>query len=153
MNYLAEMDPRKRFTGEAPGIHTLLKRVYGAGKIELENSVDLPEYLEANNYFTFSFVRHPFDRLASAYINKLEQVLLPSSEKKIVQIGVAARQVYQATHGNVTFPNFLDYVVKEGEKSAQALDSHWFPYYTKCNYCSMNYSFIGRMETFDEDLK
>ena len=34
---------------------------------DLQPTVELINYFKSNNYLTFSFVRHPFDRLVSAY--------------------------------------------------------------------------------------
>ena len=32
------------------------------------------------------------------------------------------------------------------------LNSHWAPYYFTCGYCQAQYSLIGRLENFSEDL-
>ena len=59
-----------------------------------------------------------------------------------------------------SFPSFVDHVLQEASakrchdpKAADncVLDLHWRPFYARCDYCSMDYDFIGRMESFDED--
>ena len=36
------------------------------------------KFFEVNHIFTFSFVRHPFDRLVSAYLDKIGKLFFPS---------------------------------------------------------------------------
>ena len=32
------------------------------------------------------------------------------------------------------------------------MNAHWHPYWSRCGYCSTNYTVIARMETFAADL-
>ena len=33
------------------------------------------------------------------------------------------------------------------------LDKHWLPFITKCGYCTVPYTVIGRLETMEDDLQ
>lgn len=33
------------------------------------------------------------------------------------------------------------------------MDIHWIPFYRRCDYCNIDYDFIGKVETFNEDVK
>ena len=61
----------------------------------------LHTYLKENNYLKFSFVRHPFDRLVSAYREKVE--------KK--EHGLYVRQKLKKFYGKVDFETFLLHVI------------------------------------------
>ena len=77
---------------------------------------------------TFTFVRHPFERLVSCYNDKMIRFDLPRSFS-----GFVARRVL-----NETFNRGQD---------------HWMPFVESCNHCDVPYNVIGRAETFDEDVK
>ena len=51
----------------------------------------------------------------------------------------------------ISFSDFVDFVIHENER--QDVDAHWKPISQKCHHCAIPYDVIGRMETFDEDLK
>jgi len=103
---------------------------------------NMARFLEQNGYFTFSFVRHPFDRLVSCYKDKVENF----------QPGGPGEDIYRKTNGNTTFNNFLQMII-ENHKDSIRPDWHWMPFYEKCYYCYINYTFIGRLESFDESVK
>ena len=92
----------------------------------------LNNYFKENDYLTFSFVRHPFDRIVSAYLDK---------------IGKYLKRVLNKKYGNYEFATFLNHVISGHH------DKHWTKYYSRCSYCDLSYSVIGRAETFSEDTK
>ena len=61
-----------------------------------------------------------------------------------------------------TFPGFVDHVLNEYKESdcyksynlpCFNIDVHWRPYNARCSYCDIPYNVIGRIETFEEDIK
>ena len=63
---------------------------------------------------------------------------------------------------NASFPAFVNYVLNEYRESGchkqynhpcLSINIHWRPYNARCSYCDIPYNVIGRLETFDEDLR
>ena len=106
-----------------------------------QHKIKLKKLVNKNHYFAFSFVRHPFDRLVSAYVDKIE-----SNKTGYFQLHIAN---IKKKYGDVTFNNFLLYVLStKGDPN-----EHWIPFYKTCSYCNFGYDqFIGRMETFERDM-
>ena len=89
----------------------------------------LSNFLIKKSIFTFAFVRHPFERLVSAWKSKAKKM---------------------------GFPMFIKYVLGEKTKRSKQyprLSMHWLPYEDRCHFCSIPYKAIGRMETFSEDVR
>ena len=121
---------------------------------------DWKEYLRKNKMLSFTFVRHPFERLVSAYKNKVlqergtklfKEVTRESGEstRKFTDDGHKILQWYKDNH---SFPAFIDLVLN-GYKGEKVSNGHWNPITPRCRYCDVEYDVIGRMETFDEDLR
>ena len=85
-----------------------------------------PELLKQDNITIFTFVRHPFERLVSAYNDKIKSK-------------------------NVSFSNFAKRVIRAFDK--QKMDGHWKPFLKNCHHCFVHYNIIGRMESFQEDVQ
>ena len=51
-----------------------------------------------------------------------------------------------------SFPEFMNLVLKQHYEN-KFINPHWKRFSDKCQYCVIPYDVIGRMETFDEDLK
>ena len=85
---------------------------------------------------SFFTVRHPLERLVSAYEHKV------------------LRNHAQYLH-NVTFTQFLTkFVIREHEECPETnfcMNIHWMPFITSCSYCDAEYTFVQKMETFDWD--
>jgi hypothetical protein len=119
------------------------------------------------------FVRHPFERLASAYVDKItslkaEPFSLYDSLRRSICRKFASSYLTDSDQNayrtnkllekqinepckmvKPTFEHFIEYIMSS---SAQA-DVHWQPYSILCDVCKLKYNFIGKYETMREDLK
>ncbi|KAG0433543.1 hypothetical protein HPB47_019848 [Ixodes persulcatus] len=98
-------------------------------------------------YTTAMFVRHPFERLVSAYVDKA--------------LGPRAVNVYfydqywndvpgiRTTGRNLTFPEFIEYILNQ---TVNEMDPHWAPYYVTCQPYMVKYEVAGKLETASRDL-
>lgn len=68
---------------------------------------------------------------------------------------------FKFLHG-YKFPKFVDYILEKQAKSGcnrwqyhkcGQINKHWRPMYAICFYCDFLYNVIGRIETFEEDVK
>ena len=138
-------------------LHNKIPREFSAKKLAKnlrKSGQKLSDYFQKENFFVFSFVRHPFDRLVSAYLDKIEGQEDPGYRKLRVK--------FKENYGEVNFENFLKYIleklrtrekcIKSNIEDCQQIDVHWRPYDQRCAYCAMTYDFIGRMENFAADV-
>jgi len=96
---------------------------------EVNDSQSWNHILEENP-LSIVHVRHPFERLASGYLDK------------IIWKGMS-------------FHQFVEFVISESrlEQDLQYLrmNIHWRPMIAHCFFCSINYTVISKMETYSED--
>ena len=106
-------------------------------------------------YFKFMTVRHPFDRLVSAYKDKIVAL------SGIYAGGLHARRIKEryrdvnVTTGqrgkeHVTFAEFVRYVL---DTKPDNMDPHWRDYGRWCEPCRVRYDYVARMETLRSDSK
>lgn len=107
----------------------------------------------AESTVSFSMVRHPFERLTSAYQDKV----VDDGQRGIV--GFQVRDWMHENYGNLSFSNFLRTVLHFGSfqcssiQNCEEMNVHWRPYISRCAYCDVPYTVIVRSETFDTDVK
>eukprot|EP00092_Neocalanus_flemingeri_P057251 GFUD01067983.1.p1 GENE.GFUD01067983.1~~GFUD01067983.1.p1 ORF type:complete len:289 (-),score=46.04 GFUD01067983.1:102-968(-) len=82
---------------------------------------------------SFTNVRHPFERLVSAYYNQVQ-----SSGKTFDQFVQSVLRTANTTQNKQTYFE---------------MNQHWRPYNTYCAFCNINYKVISKSETFKEDKK
>jgi len=122
--------------------------------------------LEDPSYFKFVFVRSPFSRLVSAYLDKfcsangivvdiLWQVqhaaspvnsclqLLPRHMRRRI-----CRYLRPDVKRGITFREFVEFL---GGQDMRKVDAHWRPQYTF--WGSTQFDFVGRFEHLEEDLR
>lgn len=107
---------------------------------------------------TFLIVRHPLERLASAYNDKIVHAWPKSFHDKMGQriIKKYRKQLSKTqpmpTERYPVFEEFVAYVLDE-RKAKRALDMHWTPYTDFCTPCKFNFDVIIKFETLDEDQR
>ena len=115
----------------------------------------LNTYFQNNQMLSFSFVRHPFERIVSAY------------KDKFMRRGKVASRVVQKYNieNNATFPEFIDLVLQQHLERKRCIlsrtnkycdhyiDIHWMPFNHRCLFCDIPYNVIGKAESFNDDVK
>jgi hypothetical protein len=104
------------------------------GSIKLENGYDIEYNDEWNNYYQFAFVRNPWDRLLSCFLDKTKQC-----------IGKSWALEYYKIYYDCSFEEFIEQL--NGKNIVY--DGHLMPQTMLIN----NYiNFIGKFENLSQDL-
>lgn len=129
-------------------------------KYELSPNVYTAEQIQLRllNYFKFVFVRHPLERLLSAYEDKFGKnephraLYLKLYAPYIASLcrNATSSIANQNKGDDITFSHFLCYVARA---PSDKLDIHWTPYVEICDFCNphWNFDFIGKFETLEEE--
>lgn len=104
---------------------------------------NLDDYFQRDDIFKFCFVRNPYTRLLSCYLDKIKNGKYQSHQPKI-QFGLKPDD-----ERVLTFPEFVDLVV---EQPVMFMDQHWRTQYYQTFQANIKYDFIGRFERFTEDF-
>lgn len=108
-----------------------------------------------NNSVSFLIVRHPLERLLSAYRDKL-QFALPHTYHRKLGIEIIAKYRKSNHKGDLkrtkwpTFSEFVLYLMDTVE-NGQILDMHWTPITEFCTPCMYDFDIIAHTETLQED--
>ncbi|KAG1968541.1 carbohydrate sulfotransferase 12 [Pimephales promelas] len=118
--------------------------------------------IKLKKYTKFLFVRDPFVRLISAYRNKFEQenedfykrfavIML----KKYSNHSDPPASVVDAFAAGIrpSFSNFVRYLLDPNTEKEMPFNEHWRQIYRLCHPCQINYDFVGKLETLDEDAE
>jgi len=112
------------------------------------NDHDLDLRMLAKSTTSFSMVRHPFERLVSAFQDKMVDGTDPSYFN--------IKNFIFDKYGEVTFPNFVRMILYKSKTKCRSmntcrLDKHWKPFISRCAFCDIPYRVIAKAETFQED--
>ncbi|XP_013414722.1 carbohydrate sulfotransferase 11-like [Lingula anatina] len=107
------------------------------------------------NYLKVVLVRHPFERLVSAYRNKLEKLSAFSR-----QIGAYIKPFMRSPGmksapqegDGISFAAFVKYINVYSQLSTKPFNPHWRTYNELCNPCDVKYDVIVRYETIQHDV-
>ena len=102
----------------------------------------LHEVLFSDRFFRFSFVRNPYTRTLSAYIDKIQR------PEKLAGSISRALGVMPGSSIDMSYEEFLSFVL---ETPALKQDKHWRPQNQMLLHGLLDFHFIGRFETFAAD--
>ncbi|XP_076443204.1 uncharacterized protein LOC143281849 [Babylonia areolata] len=109
----------------------------------------------ADDQILFTFVREPYARMLSGYVDKL---LTPNTLfwRIVGRVTVGlfrphpSKKSLQCGH-DITFPEFVKYVVYS-QMHGKHLNGHFIPTHDQCDMCTLPYRYIGHLETIKEDM-
>ena len=97
------------------------------------------------HYHKVAFVRHPIDRLVSAYKNKFGEI--ESFQKRfgidIIEQFRPSNQPRSGKGNDVKFSEFVEYLFSRAEVKREFWNEHWSPMYNLCQPCNVHYNYIG----------
>ncbi len=115
------------------------------------------------NYYKFMMVRNPFERIVSAYRNKIEPHLqagklqfFPGSVRKMILKKYRPNELlyWQKTtrkfNISVTFSEFVRYLVSTPKSE---LNEHFAPSMDLCHPCLLKFNFHGNFKNYSHDAK
>lgn len=99
----------------------------------------LKEVLESPDFFRFTFVRDPYSRVLSAYLEKM-------TKRGAVYLSMEKSGFPETPD----FPSFVKLLSQN--RKALMHDKHWRPQHVNLEYESVNFDFIGKFENFESDF-
>ncbi|XP_041782841.1 carbohydrate sulfotransferase 8-like [Anopheles merus] len=116
----------------------------------IENRVTLMQSMAHS--FSFIIVRHPFERLISAFEDRL--VSMKNAYYSRVSLAIY-RRYHPTGSGKITFRDFVQYIIDDVEyrNSTMGLDIHWSPVNNLCTPCLARYDYIIKLETYEQDVE
>ena len=151
--------------------------LYSKHSLRSTRRVELAQ-LNDLNIVKFMFVRHPLERLASAYNEKFvtpmdKSCVIREKDTDVPKYDAYINHMrhYQTRHMNMNSSNacladcsnefkfscFVEYVLVATENGETlpnlGKDIHWWPYTEICSVCKIHYDFIGHVEDFQDDLQ
>lgn len=107
------------------------------------------------SYYKFLFVREPFERLLSAYKDKFTRKTNVGKKyakkvKRSVRLRLGANSSTVTGYEEISFQEFITYLIDVDSKGGR-LNEHWRHYDSLCHPCNINFDFIGRYETLEDD--
>lgn len=104
----------------------------------------------SSDFFRFTFVRDPYSRLFSGYIDKLYNLNIPYW-RAIGTVIVKTVRGFDENHcgHDITFSEFVKYIIL-AEKNLIKRDRHFTPINEHCSPCALEYDVIGKLENREE---
>ena len=126
--------------GQLRGFHATIQR-YGLRKVKYTD--DLAHYTK------LLIVRHPMDRLVSAYWDKMR-----GTDKTFNKYAYNVVAKYRTNKTNSDpFPTFEEFVQMIFSKSGLSYNQHWDRFFMKSNPCYIHYDYILKLETMAKDME
>lgn len=145
---------------EQSGLPVFNKRDFGGRSFHMfmdfsytlsrKTAVEACDILRSPDIFKFTFVRHPLDRIASAYLNKFvaERYNSEQWEHTMPVLKNFFGEKVNPFSDAITFEQFVSYLTRVPD---DALDKHWISQHC---FLAPDIDFhIGRVEDFDVDFR
>ncbi|CAI5490760.1 unnamed protein product [Closterium sp. Naga37s-1] len=115
-------------------------------------------FLTRPDFFKFSFVRNPFTRIASAYLNKHVNGVGLQGRKYWNErffMGIPAYKTFMKSRNGsdfIPFSTFMSFLQQRATRCVECMDPHVRPQIDLCKLDAIRYDFIGRFENLEEDV-
>lgn len=106
---------------------------------------NLDKFIARKDIFKFCFVRNPYTRLLSAWLEKIAGNQ-PQKSQILLQLGREPLRLEQ----EVTFSEFVQAVAAQ---PVSTMDPHWRMQYYQTFQPGLKFNFIGRFESLDADFR
>ena len=135
--------------------HIHIRKSKALAKLKDYSDDDIAEKIKT--YRKVIFVRHPLERLHSAYLNKFvnyNPVFHEAYGSHIINMFRvnASGEANHRGHG-VTFSEFIRYVTHPLSRQMALLNEHWETYDNLCQPCILNYDIVGQYSNFGQEVK
>ncbi|KAL8614993.1 hypothetical protein ACOMHN_051854 [Nucella lapillus] len=134
---------------------TTWRGIFGSIKSARRKLKGVEMSMEERGNISFAFVREPYSRLLSAYVDKLFTPNFLFSRmlgRYIVEnFRFNASALSRRCGFDVTFPEFIRYFIHM-QTTGIKRDLHFVPTHEQCLMCDQNYTFLGHLETIKEDI-
>lgn len=123
-------------------LHDKVPRLFNLGSLRtLRKKIHTAE--------SFTMVRHPFERIVSAYKDKISIGIDPTFAK--------VRKKILVVYGDLSFKSFTTFIVDQAQHVCRSyskcgLDLHWLPYVARCGYCQVPYRYLLKAEEFEQEM-
>ena len=147
------------FTSKEFVLRTFSSYFRAVSRLSPKGYQELMEIIKLGNYFTFTIVRHPLDRLISAYPDRIlngctDQAKLhfPAifhlTRSNLLTLGTSVlyNKITNCIDTFPTFEEFIRFVIVNPDG-----DLHWMPYHQHCSPCQIEYDAIIKLETAVQD--
>lgn len=105
----------------------------------------LEYFMEGDHLFKFCFVRNPYTRLLSAYLDKITR---DKPEKRFILNSLNLDPDNLKQH--ISFNEFIFAISKQ---EIEQMNPHWCIQYYQTFQDKLNYNYIGKIENFDHDIE
>lgn len=110
--------------------------------LEQPSQHDADSIFRSPHWFRFAFVRSPYTRALSCYLDKIAGSEWERN-LRLPQLGYEKTDV----------PTFVEFLTRVSTQAPREMDIHWAPQSHLLGLQRVRYDFIGRFEHFQEDLR
>ncbi|XP_027225604.2 carbohydrate sulfotransferase 11 [Penaeus vannamei] len=144
-------------------LHGRVRELYPAPETESEKKKVLEENMK------LMIVRHPLERLLSAYRDKMLRIRRAKDPFRLMQLDIAKRYpdpnpqppapLTSSSGKKEIHPTFTQFLLRVQDdlrrlwrkKGKSQVNLHWRPFWLVCSPCEFHYDVIAHVETMDED--
>jgi len=113
--------------------------------LRLQQIPGFEKLFSGDEFFRFCFVRNPYVRTLSAYLDKIKGNSIREKSKILSQLGYDMRDMSI----DISFNQFVTALEKQ---PISLMDNHWRHQYYSTYQDKIDYHFIGKLENFDDDF-